>query len=182
MMQILRKIFNQSELIKLAIFLVIFILILFIFILPFINLVNNFYDKLAREEKQLAAKYKSGDSFAKTKEDYQALADKIPPYQDLFSPSGQELKLITTLEKLAKTHNLTQKLNLNPTKISYSDQLEALSLELELKGSFNDLIFYLEELSKYNFKLNVSAVNLKQISQDLLEIRLLTNAYWLKQF
>lgn len=176
----IKKIFNQSELVKLAIFFTIFFFVLFAFNLPFAARVDDFYVKLKTEEQKLAAQYKAGSNLDKTQADYSSIAAHIPEAKDLFTKSGQELKLITDLEKLAAAHNLTQKLNLSPATVKYSDQLEALTLELALKGSFNDLVAYLEDLAKRHFSLNVSGINLMQVNQNLLEIKLLTNTYWLK--
>jgi hypothetical protein len=175
----IKKIFNQSELVKLGVFFTIFFFVLFAFNLPFAKRVDNFYLKLSSEEQKLAAQYKAGSSLEKARADYQALAERIPEAKDIFSKSGEELKLITDLEHLAAAHNLTQKLNLSPSTIKYSDQLEALTLELSLQGNFNNLVAYLDDLAKRHFSLNVSGISLTKLDQDLLEIKLLTNTYWL---
>ncbi|MCX6785973.1 MAG: type 4a pilus biogenesis protein PilO [Candidatus Komeilibacteria bacterium] len=176
----IKKIFNQAELIKLAIFLTVFGFVLLAFNLPFIARVNDFYAALKDGEQKLAAQSKAGSSLDKAQEDYSAFNALIPEAEDLFTASGQELKLITDLEQLAATHNLTQKLNLSPDRVNYSDQLEALTLSLELKGGFNDLLAYLADLSQRRFSLNVNAISLTQLDQNSLEIKLLTNTYWLK--
>lgn len=170
----------KPELIKSAIFLAGLLVVLLVFDLPMSKNIKNIYAGLKTEKASLEKEQNSGNLFEKSYQSYQDLSEAIPAYQDLFKQTGQELSLITKLEKLAMTNNLEQHLDLSFQASQFSPAINKLGLKINLKGKFTDIVDYLTALGKMNFEIAVEALDVNQISADLLEVSFLTNTYWLK--
>ncbi len=175
----MKKILNLSEIIKIVIFFVIFTLVLVIFNIPGIKKLNRTYQTLKTEELALKG-LASEQQATEIKQNYELWQKTIPDFPALLPKNGEELALITTLEKLAQDQSLSQKLNLSQTKAEFSEHIDSLSLAIELKGDFLALLNYLTELKKMPLRLSLNSLHLKQTETEILEAQFLTNTYWLK--
>ncbi|MFA6304674.1 MAG: type 4a pilus biogenesis protein PilO [Patescibacteria group bacterium] len=177
----MKKIFFQSEYLKIGSFLLIFLSILIFFNLPPANNINKLFNLLKAEQATLTQQSNQGHNFANSLLDYQKFNEQIPDFKSVFSTAGQELVLITDLEKIAKNNHLKQELNLSESKTNFNENIESLGLNIKLAGSFADLLAYLQELEKIKYRLSVDSVSLIKSENDKgLEIQLLLNTYWLK--
>ena len=162
------------------ILLTILLVIIWLFDFPFYRQLNNLSDDFNRAKKDLSLQFKQGNSYEKALTDYQGLYDKIPPFSKVFLADGSQLTLITKLENLATKHNLVQKINLGTQKESLADKIIKLGLNLQLSGSFENLVAYLAELKSLKTSLSVIGLDLKKINNDLLELNLNTQTFWLE--
>ena len=171
--------FAKPELIKSLIFVVIFIVVLTVFDIPMSRNIGKIFQDFKNERELLALEYASGNYFEKSYENYQDLNSKIPSYENILILQGNELALITKLERLANENSLEQNLNMSSMKSNLSSKIEKLNLKIHLTGTYNDLVDYLIELKDMNFEITTAAFDIKKFGKDSLEANLLTNTYWL---
>lgn len=180
----MKKIFNQSENVKISGIILALILVVIIYDWPIFNKIKEWHANLNAEAAGLEAQNQQGNSFTKASLDYQQFTDKLPPPETLLKPGGQELELIKQLEQISDQNKLAQELTLGQNRQDWSDKIEVLGLSAKLTGQFGDIIRYLENLEKLNFQLTVDAVQLKPdalaTGSGLVEAQLLLNTYWLK--
>ena len=160
---------------------IIALIVLFAWNLPVIKKINSLFLSLAAEETTLALSNQQGNNFTKALLDYENYSAKIPSCQALFQKTGQELDLIYELEKIAKKYDLTQKLNLAQEPNDFNENLNQLTLMIELEGSFPKIVSYLDELGSMKLKLTITGANFKQNDDNSLSAKFLANTYWLKE-
>jgi Tfp pilus assembly protein PilO len=88
------------------------------------------------------------------------------------------LTLIQDLEKLAQQNNLKQKLSLDQIENSLNEKIYSLSLGIELVGNYPDILNYLNEINKFDYKLIINILELKN-EASALKLNLLASTYWL---
>lgn len=84
--------------------------------------------------------------------------------QSLFLKKGEEIKIVTTLEKMAEQSSLEQTFSLGSTSNKIKENLSDLDLRLTATGDFQNLMRYLEALEKNDYLLNISEINLSSKS------------------
>ena len=171
----------SPSLIKITVLGIIALIVLFTWDLPIIKKINSLFINLQTVEQSLALSTKQGNSFSKALLDYENYVSKIPSCQTLFQKTGEELDLIYDLEKIAKKYNLTQKLNLAQDPTDFNENLNQLTLMIELDGPFPKIVNYLNELSSMKLKLTINGINFKQNNDNTLSAKFLANTYWLKE-
>ena len=171
---------SKNEIIKNIFFLITLIIILFFLTIPFIKNIYTYHSQVRLENESLISRNSSGNSLKNVDKIYTDLSDKLPSQEDLLLKIGSELSLITRLEELAQENNLLQSLNLSQNNNDYSENIRSVNLNIELTGDFEDIVSYLNQLSKINFYLTVDSLNLKVSPEDKVIAKLLTNSYWLK--
>lgn len=181
----MKKIFNQSEAVKIGAICLLLILVVLIYDLPIFKTINRWHNDVKGEVLGLEAQSEQGNSFTKASLDWQQASGKLPASGQLLKNSGQELELIKQLEKIASANQLKQELKLSQNYQAWSDKIVLLGISATLTGEFSDLLDYLVELEKLNFQLTVDSVALKPATQaeatDQVEAKLLLNTYWLKK-
>ena len=126
---------------------------------------------------------------------------KIEPQADrlasVYINQNRELEFITTLEGIASANNVAQSLNLDLDKSNTSSGYNTVPLEINISGSYNNLLAYLISLETMNYYINVTNWQFSssgnkisgssmldsdnQISPQLSEsynLRLTANTYW----
>lgn len=80
--------------------------------------------------------------------------------ESLFVKKGEEIKIVTALEKLAEQLSLEQNLSLSSTANKISENLSDLDLQITVAGNFQNLMKYLEALEKNDFLFAMTDVSL----------------------
>ncbi|MDP2586498.1 MAG: hypothetical protein Q8P32_01885 [Candidatus Komeilibacteria bacterium] len=180
----MKKIFNQSETVKISVISLLLVLVVLIYDRPILGKINKFHATVKAEIANLEANSEQGNSFTKATLDWQQFSEKLPVPAELLMPRGQELELIKQLEAIAAKYQLDQELTLGQDYQAWSEKIDQLGLSAKLTGQFSDLIAYLSELEKLNFQLTVDSVTVKPKvlteSAGQIEAMLLINTYWLR--
>ncbi|MEK7625638.1 MAG: hypothetical protein AAB467_04825 [Patescibacteria group bacterium] len=84
----------------------------------------------------------------------------MPPFSDYLFNSGHELELITTLETLASTHGVTQRIN-----SSNLDNItnQKISISLSISGPYGNALTYLNDLEHLPNFINVNHLSISSI-------------------
>lgn len=80
--------------------------------------------------------------------------------QLLFVKKGEEIKLVTALERLAEQLCLEQNLSLSSTANKVSEHLSDFDLQITVVGNFQNLMKYLEALEKNDYLFAITGVSL----------------------
>jgi Tfp pilus assembly protein PilO len=89
------------------------------------------------------------------------LKKEMPPFEDYLFNTGEELKLITTLEALATRTGVTQRIT-NSTLDNITNQ--QIQISLGISGSYHKALTYLDELEHLPYFINVTHVSLSQFA------------------
>jgi hypothetical protein len=161
----MKKISNQF-LLKLTLpALVVFIILLLVLVIwpiraDILDLKSSINDERVELEKQ----YLNGQLLKETKTQYVSIEPDLPKLYAVTLKPGQELHLITTLEDLAKQHNLEQIISLDDLASKPGDKdstVTILPTRVELEGRFADLVGYLADTELLDFYINWQKVNIK---------------------
>ncbi len=117
------------------------------------------YD-IQEERAKLEESYAKGLSLRKTKLQLISIQEDVEQLEQSMLRPGQELFLITTLEDIATSKNLEQEIVMDDLPDDVS-QLIKLPLQVELKGRFSDILFYVIEVERLDFYINWKKVTMR---------------------
>lgn len=78
----------------------------------------------------------------------------------IFIKKDQELEFITSLENAAQANNLEQQIKLQPINKETTALIQSAPMQISLKGSFRDILQYLQSLEKLSYYININSINL----------------------
>jgi len=113
---------------------------------PSVRQIRSISQGIYSQYQFLEEKNQRGFSIKQAKKEYDDLSDKFPLIQSLAIENGQELKFITSLEKLADENNVTEKIMLDVQSRKLSGNYDVLPVELIIQGSYRDIIKYMAAL------------------------------------
>jgi Tfp pilus assembly protein PilO len=172
------KKYNQHSLLIIIIFAVIFLLVTILINLPFYFRLQRINQKLTTEVKEKASDKDSGINL--TAEKFKELEDKVSTYENQFPKVGTELDLILALENIAKASQITQKLTFNQTKKNSTEHINTVPASIELTGSYNGIMNYLEKVKALKPRISIQTVNFEFVGTDLLKATISAETYWIK--
>lgn len=108
----------------------------------------------------LEKKYETAKQMHKSQINLTAAKKISAELQSLFVKKGEEIKIVTALERLAEQLSLEQKLSLSPAANKLNDDLSDLDLQIAVTGNFQNLMKYLESLEKNDYLFAITDVNL----------------------
>jgi len=173
------KKYNQYSLFIIIIFALILLLITVLINLPFFLFSQKINQKLQAETAKQQTAATAGQGIDST--EFKILVNKIAAYENQFSAVGTELNLIVTLENIAKTANVTQKLTFNQTKKNTNERLITVPANIELEGNYTGIMNYLMALKTLKPRISAQSVELELAEETaLLKAKLAVETYWLK--
>ena len=89
------------------------------------------------------------------------LKETMPPFADHLFGVGRELQLITTLENLASSHDVTQRINSSNLDNITNQKIQ---FSLSIVGPYEKALTYLSDLEHLPYFINVSHVGISPLS------------------
>ena len=129
-------------------------LIYFFIISPSIKEMQEISQQIYNQRVYLEQKYKQAQHLKQSTQDIKRIRPLIPKLTNILIPAGQELKLVTNLEQLAKKHQIKQTINLSLKNSDHQKSIVKVPIVLELQGNFIQILKYLSELEQANYYVN----------------------------
>lgn len=125
--------------------------------IPTIRYIQNLNDDMSRLREYLEKKYENTRAIRSSKKMIDEMDSVVVSYPDYLFFKGDELKLITLLENLATTNNITQKIdNSNLDSIKG----DTVNISLSLSGNYENILKYLSALEKEKYFFTVSTLRI----------------------
>lgn len=138
---------EKKTILILGIFSTITLVIIFGVIFPTIRYIQNLEHETAGLREYLEKKYENTKTIRTSKKKIEEIELVVAKYPDYLFYYGDELKLITFLENLANSNQVTQKIdNSNLDKLG-----DAVTLSLTVNGDYQNILKYLSALEKGNY-------------------------------
>lgn len=138
---------ERKTIIKLSIFSVITLTIIFGVIFPTIRYIRNLEQDTTGLREYLEKKYENTKTIRTSKKKIEEIESVVAKYPDFLFYQGDELKLITSLENLANNNQVTQKIdNSNLDKLG-----DTVTLSLTINGDYQNTLKYLAALERENY-------------------------------
>ena len=154
----------MSSKIKITIFIIGAILaiglIIFSIIIPTVSDIKKISNAIYAERVDLEKKYLRGQLLKKTSRDFETATLQKDKLDTIFITEGEELKFISTLEKVASNNNVDQTIDLQAKDTKQKNGLKTFSLKITVTGGFTQVMKYLASLEKLNYYVNISFLNL----------------------
>ncbi len=149
---------EKKTLIILAVISTISLSIIFGVLLPTIKYIKKLDQETSTLRQYLEKKYENTKTLRTSKEKIEEIQSIVSTYPDDLFYHGDELKLITSLERLAANNRVEQKIdNSNLDKIG-----EAVNLSLTVNGDYKNVLQYLSSLEKEKYYFTIT--NLQIVS------------------
>ncbi|HOY56255.1 MAG TPA: hypothetical protein PLH37_02410 [bacterium] len=128
------------------------LIIFFITVIPSVKKIILLNNRIFEERKQLEEIYLKGQSLTEAKEKYTAVKKETTQLDDVFITKGNELGLITALEKIADNNKVIQNLDIDNKK---TDPQTKILISLEVRGTYRNLLNYLQAIEALNLYFNI---------------------------
>lgn len=138
---------------------------LFVTVVPSIKKIMLLNNSIFEERKQLEEIYLKGQSLTAAKEKYTAVKKETTQLDDVFLARGDELKLITALEQVAKNNQVTQNLDIDNKK---NDPQTKISISLEIHGMYRNLLNYLQAIEALNLYFNIESGYFANLATNIM--------------
>lgn len=151
---------SKKQLILSVLLLTSVFLILFLVIWPTIRDIRKISQTIEMLRADLEKKYLRGQTLKKTIADLNQIKKEMPELESIFLESGQELKLVTTLEQIADRHQLEQNIALDIEGEKNDQLIKTIPFQFTVKGKFKDVLRYIADIEQLSWYLNVSDLNI----------------------
>ncbi len=128
-----------------------------------VNTVNKIIDlkkQINIQYAKLDKLYKQGKLIKKIKLDFDKIKPEITLLDNALLREGDELVLITTLEKIALKYNLDQYISMKELPQNGIKDITKIPITVTLNGNFVDVIKYIKELEEQPFYINWQDINI----------------------
>ncbi len=126
-------------------------------ILPTIRDIKRLNNSIYKQRVALEKLYLRGQSIRKSHRDYNKIKDQIKILDNIFNRRGEELKFITSLEKIAQAQNIEQIIDIKDDnkKNKQAANYQTMRVELKLIGTFPKIITYLDQIQTMDYYFNI---------------------------
>ncbi len=132
------------------------LLVIFVMI-PYYNKINivnkNSYDKRV----QLAIFEQRRNNLETTRQDYNKIKNDTANISKIFISKDKILEFISTLENIATTRQVVQKININSNQ--QIEKSGTMDFSIEARGRWDQLQYYLTDLEIMDYYLNITVFN-----------------------
>ena len=153
-------------------------------IIPTLNDIKTMYENIEKQKAELEKKFQRGQFMKKIVSNYKEIEPSRPRLESIFVATGEELKFITDLEKVAQKHNIAEPdFSKIPTKDdpnSKNDVLKKLPLEINLYQDYTEILGFINDLDLLNYYFNASSIMIESSKSKGLgvNIKIIGEAYF----
>ncbi|MFH1233465.1 MAG: type 4a pilus biogenesis protein PilO [Patescibacteria group bacterium] len=159
--------------------------LIFFIILPTIKEINRINNEIEAQKINLEKKFIKGQNLKQLSKNLKEIEFELTRLDDIFINKNNELEFITTLEKIAATNKVTQKINLGNDQLIEGKTYKKVPLQLSTQGNFTNQLNYLLNLESLNYYINIKSLEIfasKAIidnsAKEPLQMNLSVDTYW----
>lgn len=172
----------EKKLIFTILLCLIFVLILvFIIVKPSFVEIQDLSSQVQKEQQALEELYQKGKTVSQIKNELRSIEEKEEILNKIFFSKNEELNFIKTLEQISSQNSIKQEIAIKGQQNFQNDYL-AININLNLEGSFKNLIKYFQSLESMNTYFNVISLNVAPLASnsEMLMVNLTAKTYWQK--
>ncbi len=143
-----------------VIFLLVNALIVYLIIIPTINDIKQLRVNIITQKTDLEKKIAREKNINILSEKLDKIEPQMKKFEQIFINQNRELEFITTLEGVALSNKVLQKINLNLNAAKTEQTYRKIPLELKIQGNFNNLLQYLTNLENLNYYINITSLEI----------------------
>jgi Tfp pilus assembly protein PilO len=147
---------EKKTLITLSIFSIVTMAIIFGIIFPTFKYIQNLEEETGQLREYLEKKYENTRTIRTSKKKIDEIESIVSHYPNFLFYRGDELKLITSLENLANSNKVTQKID-NSNLDKFGDYI---NLSLTINGDYQNILKYLAALESGNYYFTITNLQL----------------------
>lgn len=141
------------------------VLIVNLIIIPKVNFIKESGHSIVERRKFLEEQYERVKNLKQGKIDIERIQSNIGRLDEVFVNHEQDLEFIQTLEELANKNNVAQNISMsNAQKIK--NEYEEIILEINLEGSFYNIMRYLIDLETLEHYVNIKSLNINSLDRN----------------
>lgn len=172
----------EKKLIFTILLCLLFVLVLvFIIVKPSFIEIQDLSSQVQKEQQALEELYQKGKTVSQIKNELRSIEEKEKMLNKIFFSKNEELTFIKTLEQISSQNNIKQEIAIKGQQDFQSNFL-VININLNLEGSFKNLIKYFQSLESMDTYFNVVSLNVAPLSSnnELIVIDLTAKTYWQK--
>jgi len=140
-------------------------LIVYLIIIPTINNIKQLRVNIVTQKVDLEKEMAREKNINILSEKLDKIEPQMKKFEQIFINQNRELEFITTLEDIALSNKVLQKINLNLNAVKTEQTYKKIPLRLNIQGNFYNLLQYLTSLENLNYYINITSLEMtKEIS------------------
>lgn len=170
----------------LGFFLVILSIVFFV-VVPSIRDIVSIKNNIEEQRQELERKYVKGQSLRSLSEKIETVEGRIDDINNIFVDKNKGLEFITTLENLADSKNINQKINISLDNEDVDNEFEKIPIRLYTQGTFKNQMDYLLGLELMDYYININSIEINPYIpmnesgegyEDQVSLLLLADTFW----
>lgn len=175
----IKKMRVKNRLISIFAFLIILdLVIIYFFIFPTINKIKSTRNEIINLKIDLENKVTREKNMADLNQKIKKIEPQLEKINQIFVNENREIEFITALEDLEKKYKVTQTLNLEVNNKQKGENFTKVPIHLEVKGSFSDLMNYLNGIESLSYYVNISNISLEKSETAQISMKINGSTYW----
>jgi len=138
------------------------IIVSWLIILPTINKIKKNNAELAMEKEKISISLNQGQNIVENKKNLKKVAVELDKLDNLWLRTGDELKFITDLEKIAERNNLTQIIDFDNGQLKKKTEIKIIPINITLKGNLLNIMSYINQLESLDYYINFTQINFER--------------------
>jgi len=155
---------KNKIILSVCLFLVICLILLYSIVLPNIKRIKYLQKSIINQKIEAEQNLIEQQNITQVNKKIQQIESQVDTLYSIFINTNKELEFITTLEGIASKNNITQTINLNFDAISTKQSYQEIPLNLDVKGTYNNLINYLIDLETLRYYINIHSFSITMLS------------------
>lgn len=147
---------------------------------PTVKTILSLGSDISQIQQSMEEKYEISQKLRRSFQEIDEVEKNTAKYSQAYIKKGDELGVITDLEKIATENNIVQNMNMTLVENQGTDKVampEYYRISFVNNGSFTDQISYLEALNKLPYYLIIQNINLEKRNKKINEINPLTLSF-----
>ncbi|MFA4818947.1 MAG: hypothetical protein WC621_03835 [Patescibacteria group bacterium] len=129
---------------------------------PSLREILNLSDQIYQQRIDLEKLYRKGKILKQTLKDYQTIKPTVGQFNSIYVERGNELNLITAMEKVASDHTVDQEIIIGTPDIK--GDKNSLPIQLQVNAPLANLLKYLGGLEQMDYYLNIQTLRVSKYS------------------
>lgn len=144
----------------------IIILVIIVAILPLAKEIKKSYSSFISQKRELILLKMKAENLIKLQQQYLIFRDDLDKINEVFIDPETPIEFLKFLEEIAKNCQVPIEVSIGTVKEIKTDIWPSLSFQIFLKGSFPEVLKFIEKIENNPYLTKIEKLNIKRLSRD----------------
>lgn len=148
------------------------------FIQPYMSDITLLSEEFRDKRIQLATLKKQQENLVSLSRNFKDIQERVGVLDPIIIKSDESLDFVSELEGYATKTEVNQILSISP--LSPSQDIQEVPLLIQIDGTINNVIKYLQQLEQSKYYIAISSIDLTPLVDDRIDVALQARTFWIE--